>query len=199
MHGRVHDFIVSQTVKEWRDLPTGFGGGASIFSLLPIQQKEMKAQLKFPKVLEIGSLDINGSQKTYNFLDTNKLWREMVGVEEYIGIDLVPGKEVDYVMDAHDLMWKDNYFDLVMCMNMLEHDSDITKTFAEGYRVLKPGGLFLVTTVDESHPEHMEVHPVELPYNHITEEYLESIVSDLKPKSWNIWHFDCDLLVRIEK
>lgn len=201
MHGRVHDFIVSQTVKDWKTLPTGHGQGALIPTIVPIEQLEMKQQVFYPKVLEIGSLDINGSQKTYDFLGTNKSWREMIGCEEYIGIDLIKGREVDQVMDAHDLAWKDNYFDLVLCMNMIEHDSDIQQTLREGYRVLKPGGLFLLTTVDETHPEHMEEQAAELnlPYNHITEKALSDMVSNLKPESWKVWHFNSDLLFRIEK
>lgn len=200
MHGTVHDFIVSQTVKHWRDLPTGLGGGVLIPEILPIEQEEMAEQRIFPSILEIGSLDINGSMKTYDFLGTNKPWREMIGCEEYIGIDLVEGRGVDFVRDAHDLSdFPDDIFDLVICVNMLEHDSNILKTLSEGYRVLKPGGLFLVTTVDETHPEHMEVHDVELPYNHITQNDLSEMILELKPESWNLWHFGCDLLVRIEK
>ncbi len=201
MHGRVHDFIVSQTVKNWKELPTGFGQGALIPTVLPIEQPEMEEQPVYSKVLEIGSLDINGSQKTYDFIGTQAPWRQMIGCQEYVGIDLIPGKEVDLVMDAHGLSFKDNYFDLVLCMNMIEHDSDISKTLKEAYRVLRPGGLFLITTVDEKHPEHMEEQAAELklPYNHISERDFSVKIAKLKPKDFNIWHFDCDLLARIEK
>lgn len=200
MHGIVHDFIVSQTIKEWRDLPTGHGGGAPISSILKIDQEEFETRI-FPRILEIGSLDINGAMETYNFINSRSAWKDMVGCKEYIGIDLMPGRGVHHVMDAHDILFKDNTFDAVLCMNMLEHDSDIQKTLFEGYRVLKPGGLFLVTTVDETHPEHMEEQAAELnlPYNHITENDLKKMILKIKPKAWKMWHFPSDLLVRIEK
>jgi ubiquinone/menaquinone biosynthesis C-methylase UbiE len=126
-------------------------------------------------------------------------WRELIGCEEFIGVDLVGGPGVTRVMDAHKLEFSDDLFDLVMCTNTLEHDSDILKTFQEGYRVLKPGGLLLVTTVDENHPEHMEVHPIELPYNHITEHEFVRFITALNPKAWQHFHIDCDMMVRIEK
>ncbi len=198
MHGSVHDFIVSQTVADWQNLPTGFSGGALIPTVLPIVQEPFE-QRTFPKALEIGSLDINGSMVAYDFIGARTKWVNMIGCEEYIGIDIVPGPKVDIVMDAHNLEFEDNSFDLVLCMNMLEHDSDIHKTFSEAYRVLKPGGLFLATTVDEGHPEHMEVHPIELPYNHITEQEFENYITSIKPKAYKKWHFGCDLMARIEK
>lgn len=203
MHGSVHDFVVSQTVKNWRELPTGHGGGALIPTIIPIEQPEMEYQLTYPKILEIGSLNINGSMREYNFINSNIPWRQMIGNQEYIGIDLVYGPDVDYKMDAHDLLFKEGGFDLVICLDMLEHDSDIKKTLTEAYRVLKPGGLLLVTTVDENMGEHMCDHPVELPYNHITESQLKTYLGDLKSDNkgliWDLWHFDCDLFIRIEK
>lgn len=198
MHGIVHDFIVSQTVENWRELPTGQGNGVLIPAIIPLKQKAFK-QKKYASVLEIGSLDINGSQRTYDFIGSNKPWVEMIGCEEYIGIDLVEGRGVDHVMDAHDLVFPDNEFDLVLCVDMIEHDSNIKETLKEAYRVLNKGGLLLVTTVDETHEEHMLVHPVELPYNHITEKELDNLVKSINPKSYKLWHIGDDLLVRIEK
>lgn len=200
MHGSVHDFVVSQTVANWRNLPTGHGQGALIPTIIPLDQEPFE-QKQFKRILDIGSLNINGSMKKYDFLGTQKSWREMIGNEEYVGIDLVPGPDVDLVMDAHDLSeFPADIFDLIVCLSVLEHDSNIKKTLLEGYRVLKPGGLFLITTVDESHPEHMEEHGVELPYNHITEDFLRDMLYKLfPPNKAKLWHIGCDLFIRIEK
>ena len=198
MHGSVHDFIVSQTVSDWRTRPTGHGQGALIPTILPIEQPNFK-QRQFKRILDIGSLNINGDMRTYDFCGAGPEWTGLVDCEEFVGVDLVGGRGVDIVMDAHNLDFPDNSFDLVMCTNTLEHDSDIQKTLFQGYRVLKPGGLFLVTTVDGDHEEHMEIHPVELPYNHISELDLLEYVREIKPKSSQLWHFNTDMLVRIEK
>lgn len=198
MHGSVHDFVVSQTVDNWRELPTGHGQGALIPTILPFGN-DFPPVSKFPKVLEIGSLDINGSMRTYDFLGTREPWQEMVGCVKYTGIDLVSGKSVDWTMDAHSLQFAEDSFDLVLCLDVLEHDSDIASTLREGYRVLTPGGLFLVSTVDETMTQHMQEHPVDLPYNFIKEEVLREYLEDLSPNGWQLWHFGCDLFVRIEK
>lgn len=198
MHGSVHDFIVSQTVANWQYLPTGFGSDETIGKVDLIKADTILSQPVFPKVLDIGSLDINGSMADYNFCNQGRKWVDMIGAEVFIGIDLVPGRGVDRVMDAHNLEFPDDTFDLVLCMDTLEHDSDIQKTLSEGYRVLKPGGLFLITTVDAGHPQHMQEHPVELPYNFITENQFEDFISKIKGKT-KTWHVGCDLFARIEK
>ena len=58
-----------------------------------------------------------------------------------------PGVQVDIVADAHDLsMISDMSFDVVLCTEVLEHLHTPAKAIAEFHRVLKPGGLLLLTT-----------------------------------------------------
>jgi ubiquinone/menaquinone biosynthesis C-methylase UbiE len=47
--------------------------------------------------------------------------------------------------DVSKLPYKDSYFDLVSCMDVLEHIEDEKKAISEIYRVLKPGGYVLLT------------------------------------------------------
>src|SRR6187455_286277 len=52
-------------------------------------------------------------------------------------------------IDAQQLPFSDNNFDLVICCFGYMFVPDKSKAFAEAYRVLKPGGHFLFTTWDK--------------------------------------------------
>jgi SAM-dependent methyltransferase len=91
--------------------------------------------------LEIGSLDINGTVRG-NFTGL------------YIGIDFQIGDNVDKIMNAHALEFDDKSFDVVVCTEMLEHDSKFWKSLAEMGRVLKKDGYLIITTRGNGFPEH---------------------------------------------
>ena len=58
-----------------------------------------------------------------------------------------PGIPVDIIGDAHDLRQiPDSSFDVVLCTEVLEHLHTPEKALGEFRRVLKPGGLLLLTT-----------------------------------------------------
>lgn len=102
--------------------------------------------IKFPgKILEIGSLDINGGVREF-FADA----------EEYIGIDTQKGKGVDKLMEAHDIIkvWPEETFDTVLCLEMLEHDNAFWKTIENIRQVLKRGGFLIVSTPTFGFPLH---------------------------------------------
>ena len=49
-------------------------------------------------------------------------------------------------IDEDDLPFKDNYFDAIFCGDLIEHLYDPDHLLDECYRVLKEGGLFVITT-----------------------------------------------------
>lgn len=97
------------------------------------------------KVLEIGSLDINGGVRDF-FMDA----------EEYIGIDMVKGKGVDKVVEAHDILkfWPEESFDIVLCLEMLEHDITFWHTVDNMSKILKKKGVLIVSTPTFGFPLH---------------------------------------------
>lgn len=97
--------------------------------------------LENSRVLEIGSRDINGTSRP-------------CFKGEYIGIDFIAGPCVDIIMNAHDLKFPDASFDVVICQEMIEHDSAFWITLREIARVLKVGGQFLMTTRGNGFAEH---------------------------------------------
>lgn len=181
MHGIIHDFVVKCTVKNGQDYPTGFGGGALISTILP--GPYLDSQPSFPKVLDIGSLNINGNMYDYNFCGAGPNWRDIVGMQEFTGLDLIAGPGVTLISNAHKIPIEDDTFDLVLCMNVLEHDTDPFKTILEAYRVLKKGGTCIITCPNERAPEHKDLGGGDTEtYNFITEDMFLKWLKESKFK-----------------
>lgn len=93
-------------------------------------------------VLEIGSLDINGSVRA--FFDNC----------QYIGLDVGPGPGVDVVCGGQEYAAKDASFDVVCSFEAMEHNPYWKETFANMIRLVKPGGLIVMTCATHGRPEH---------------------------------------------
>ena len=85
------------------------------------------------RVLDCGSRDINGTNR---FLFHNT---------EYFGADMYPGPNVDVVCPTHELTYPDNSFGCVICTEVLEHDPHWKDSIANMIRMLKPGGVLIIT------------------------------------------------------
>lgn len=59
---------------------------------------------------------------------------------EYYDVDIDPEKAT-YKVDITDILFKDNYFDYIICIHVLEHIIDDILAMKELYRVLKKGGI----------------------------------------------------------
>ena len=94
------------------------------------------------KVLEVGSLDINGSVRQF-FKDCN-----------YIGIDLGEGKGVDIVCTGQDYDAPNNEFDTIISCECFEHNPYYKETIQNSVRMLKSGGLFIFTCATTGRPVH---------------------------------------------
>lgn len=58
-----------------------------------------------------------------------------------------PGVPLNFIADAHDLsVIPSQSFDIVLCTEVLEHLHSPHKAIAEFKRILKPGGLLILTT-----------------------------------------------------
>ena len=97
---------------------------------------------KNAKVLEVGSLDINGSIR-FLFEDCN-----------YIGLDVGPGPCVDVVCSGHEYAAPDNSFDTVISSECFEHNPYWLETFSNMHRLCKPGGMVIFTCATDGRPEH---------------------------------------------
>lgn len=97
------------------------------------------------KVLEIGSLDINGSVRPL-FEDA----------EYYIGIDMQEGPGVDLVADAAYLTTPD-LMDVIVCCEVFEHAIEWRKIVEMSYNNLNKGGMFIGTCAGEGRFPHSAI------------------------------------------
>jgi glycosyltransferase involved in cell wall biosynthesis/SAM-dependent methyltransferase len=105
-------------------------------------------------VLDIGSLDINGNNQ-YLFEKC-----------QYFGVDLLPGRNVDFASKGHEFHLPDESVDVIISTECFEHDCFYDLTLRNIVRMLKPGGLFLFSCATAGRPEHgtRRTTPVDAPF-----------------------------------
>lgn len=146
-----------------------------------------------PRVLEIGSLNINGSLRDL-FLDQSNYW----------GIDVQDGPGVDEVADARTWSgFTSGGYDLVLCAEVLEHQYDWRGIINQSAFHTADDGYFIMTAAGVGrHPHsaktgwHLEhgqydeqPHDItdELEYyKNITEYDLSDCLEDVGFRHWNI-------------
>ena len=107
------------------------------FSFLAKQIEPMPTGLR---VCEFGAHDVNGSPRG--------LFKDC----EYTGVDMWPGRGVDWVGKAQD--FDGVGYDVVITAEAMEHDQGARGQIESAWRVLKPGGILLVTAAAEPREPH---------------------------------------------
>lgn len=100
-------------------------------------------------ILEIGSLQVGHPKTTIRDI----LFDAGI-VDTYTGCDLKDGPGVDIVESGHLLAHPDNSFDIIVCSEVLEHNPYWLQTLTNMRRMLKAGGLVLVTCASDGRLEH---------------------------------------------
>lgn len=90
-------------------------------------------------VIEFGSYQVEGQ------LDYADL-RTVFAGKPYVGCDMRPGPGVDRVEDVSAISLEDGSAGTVLCIETFEHVFEVRRAFDEVYRILKPGGLFIITS-----------------------------------------------------
>jgi len=83
-------------------------------------------------------LDVGGRIQPYRILIADR-------IRQYIAVDLRLTALVDVIGNAEHLPLRAAHFDLVICTQMLEYVPEPASAVAEIFRVLKPGGMFLLS------------------------------------------------------
>jgi SAM-dependent methyltransferase len=90
-------------------------------------------------VFEFGSYQVEG-QVDYADL------RAFFPGKEYVGCDMRSGPGVDRVEDVSAITLPGASAGTVLCIETFEHVFEVRRAFDEVFRILKPGGLFLITS-----------------------------------------------------
>ncbi len=90
-------------------------------------------------IVEFGALQVTESPEE----DLRPLFEGL----EYIGSDLREGPGVDRVLDLHDIDLADDSVGWVVCVDTLEHVEYPREALREMHRVLRPGGVLVLTSV----------------------------------------------------
>ena len=73
---------------------------------------------------------------------------------EYIGVDIAEGPGVDVVCKGQNLQYESAAFDVVVSCECFEHNPFWKETFTNMVRMLKPGGICLITCATLGRKEH---------------------------------------------
>lgn len=132
------------------------------------------------KVLDVGSLDINGNNR-YLFLGC-----------DYLGLDIVKGKNVDVISNVHEYETVE-LFDTIISTEMLEHDKHWQESILAMYNLLNNGGLLLITCATTGRKEHgtTKNKPRDSPftndyYKNITWNMFEAVIEQLEFRTSSI-------------
>ncbi len=91
-------------------------------------------------IYEIGSFRVEGQEE---FADL----RPFFPGKHYIGCDMRPGLGVDRIEDVRCLKIKSNSIGTILIFDTLEHVENVHQAMREIHRVLKPGGMAILSSV----------------------------------------------------
>lgn len=134
-------------------------------------------------IVDVGSMDIVGCNKDL-FVDC-----------DYLGIDLGEGKNVDLICPVEDF-YPNHQFDVAISTEMLEHAVNWEKALLSMYRLLKSGGLLVLTAGGEGRGEHGTIGHAEWAspftngyYRNISNEMFSGV---LKPEMFDTYYLKQD-------
>lgn len=117
-------------------------------------------------VIEFGSYQVEGQ---LDLIDV----RPFFPGRQYIGCDMRPGLGVDRVEDVSAINMPDGSAGTVLCIETFEHVFEVRRAFDEVFRILKPGGMFLITS-----PLNFRIHAYPDDYWRMTPSCLKRLMSN---------------------
>lgn len=117
-------------------------------------------------IYEFGSLQVHGQE---GFADLRTLFPR----KKYIGADMREGSGVDVVLNLHHIDLSSESVGTVLILDTLEHVEFPRKAIEEVYRILKPAGILIISSV-----MNFPIHDYPYDYWRYTPEAFKSL---LKP------------------
>lgn len=120
-------------------------------------------------IIEIGSFQVDGQEELADI-------RPFFSGKEFTGCDMRPGKGVDRIENVEHLSFPDQSAGSIICLDTLEHVRDIISARNEMFRVLKPGGFIIISSVMD-HP----IHDYPYDYWRFTPEAFKFLLANFAP------------------
>ena len=137
--------------------------------------------------LHLQVLDL-GSATGGNTLYISSLGHEVTSVEySQIGVLIQRSKGIPVIQaDGRDLPFSESTFDIVVCLDVLEHIVEDLSVASEIYRILKPGGKFLISVPED--PNLWSAHDIAVSHvRRYTKANLIDVMNAGGLKYQNIW------------
>lgn len=115
-------------------------------------------------IFEFGSLQVSDQ---IGFADLRPIFPN----KEYVGCDMRPGPGVDKILNLHNIDLPSKSVGTVLALDTLEHVEFPRKAIEEIYRILKPGGLHVISSVMK-----FEIHDYPQDYWRFTPEGFKSLL-----------------------
>ena len=144
--------------------PQGFGYTLRRYYVDCFLESQIK---KFPKKFKI--LDLGGEKVNYRGrfrININKI------IVKYVNQD--PKSNPDYIADIASMPIKNNQYDGFILTEVLEHVMDPKMVIQEAYRILKKGGIGIITT-----PFHYPLHADPTDYYRYSDQYYKQVLKDI--------------------
>lgn len=185
---------IISTQKTRRDIdPSNYSATLGIGTIVPVQIEAYLLALRkyIPKDSRV--LDV-GFGLGYGLIISSIHAREVYGIDvdqkalDYCNAFLVgklPTLETIQIYDGYNIPYPDNFFDIIVSVDVLEHVPDYHKLLKEMMRVVNKG--ILISTPNRR-PEHCNPDGTPTNYWHLREwsdEELRSIVSQHGKCEWN--------------
>ncbi len=147
---------------------------------------ELYAPAETFTVVEVGSQDVNGTLRD-----------ALPPRASYIGVDVVPGRNVDVVATGRALPLQADIADLAIASSVFEHDPAFWLTFLELCRITKPGGWIYLSSPSNGavhrypqdcwrfYPDAGEALAGWARQNGLAVSLAESFVADRRADVWN--------------
>ena len=116
-------------------------------------------------VYEFGSFQVSG-QEAYADL------RGFFPGQDYVGCDFREGPGVDRLEDVTAISLPDRSVGTVICLETFEHVFEVRRAFDEVFRILRPGGVFILTS-----PFYFPLHSYPDDYWRITPSCLRRLLA----------------------
>jgi len=91
-------------------------------------------------IYEFGSFQVEGQEAIADL-------RPLFPGKKYIGCDMRSGNGVDLLLNLHDIDLPDSTAGTVLALDTLEHVEFCRRAMSEVYRILKPGGVAIISSV----------------------------------------------------